>query len=164
MKSSVAVACAFVCVFAACGSKDKTITQVTTPPDTLVTSTSVVFPGGTITAQIAGTAAQRTSGLMNVTTLAANAGMLFAFATDHAPADCAFWMQDTPLPLSIAFIDSNMHVISLDEMAAETTTIHEPPSACRYAVEANQGWFTSHGVAAGTVVAFTLPAGTIVDP
>ena len=136
-------------------------TQVTPPGDT---TTAVSFPGGTIAARIAATFAARTAGLMNVTTLGANSGMLFVFGTNHAPANCAFWMSNTPLPLSIAFIDSTMKVINTDEMAAETTTYHEPVSACRYALEANQGWFTAHGVVAGSIVTFSLPAGTIIDP
>jgi uncharacterized membrane protein (UPF0127 family) len=153
-------ALAFVWCGAAC-STGHGPTQVTPPGDT---TTAVSFPGGTITAKIAATFAARTAGLMNVTTLGANSGMLFVFDTNHTPANCAFWMSDTPLPLSIAFIDSTMKVINIDEMAAETTTYHEPTSACRYALEANQGWFTAHGVTAGTIVTFSLPAGTIIDP
>jgi uncharacterized membrane protein (UPF0127 family) len=153
-------ALALVLGLAAC-TKDHGPTQVTPPGDSTI---AVSFPGGTITAKIAATSTTRAAGLMNVSTLGANSGMLFVFGTNHTPANCAFWMSDTPLPLSIAFIDSTLKVISIDEMAAETTTYHEPTSACRYALEANQGWFTSHGVAAGTTVTFSLPAGTIIDP
>jgi uncharacterized membrane protein (UPF0127 family) len=155
---------ALIFAVAACGSKEQATTQVKTPPDTVATTTSVTFPGGTLTAKIAATDSARASGLMNVATLDANAGMLFVFGSDHIPANCAFWMQSTPLPLSIAFIDSTMKVINVDEMAAETTAFHEPTSACRYAVEANTGWMTAHGVAAGTTVTFSLPAGTVIDP
>lgn len=135
-----------------------------TPVTPVTTTINVAFPGGTITAKVAALAAARDSGLMNVATLGANSGMLFVFGVDHTPSNCAFWMKDTPLPLSIAFIDANMKVINVDEMAAETTTFHMPTSSCRYALEANQGWMTAHGVTAGTTVAFTLPAGTIIDP
>ncbi|HEV8410024.1 MAG TPA: DUF192 domain-containing protein [Gemmatimonadaceae bacterium] len=142
----------------ACSGKG--VTDAGSTPPTI----PVTFTGGTITAQIASTSAARENGLMNVTTLGADAGMLFVFATDHPPANCAFWMQDTPVALSIAFIDANMKVINIEDMAAETTTFHEPTSACRYALETNQGWFASHGVTAGSTVTFALPAGTIVDP
>jgi uncharacterized membrane protein (UPF0127 family) len=152
---------AFVVALAACGTSHGP-TQVTPPGDT---TTAVSFPGGTIMARIAATSAARVAGLMNVTTLGANSGMLFVFGTDHIPGDCAFWMKDTPIPLSIAFIDANMKVINVDEMAAEDSiTFHEPARACRYALEANRGWMTSHGVGAGTAVSFSLPAGTIIDP
>jgi uncharacterized membrane protein (UPF0127 family) len=155
---------AVVAAVAACSSDRAGVATPTMPVDTVATTTSVVFPNGTIIAKIAATDSARTNGLMNVTTLAANAGMLFVFQTDQVPAACTFYMKNTPLPLSIAFIDSNMRVINVDEMAAESLTYHGPTGNCRYVVEANQGWFTSHGVAAGTVVSFTLPAGTIVDP
>jgi hypothetical protein len=146
-------------VAAACGGKD--ITGVGTPVPTI----PVTFSGGTITAFIASTSAARTNGLMGTTSLGANSGMLFVFAASHAPSDCAFYMKDTPTPLSIAFIDSTMTVINLDDMAAEDSiTLHKPARACQYAVEANLGWFASHGVAAGSTVTFALPAGTIVDP
>ena len=45
--------------------------------------------------------------------------MLFVFGVDHIPANCGFWMKDTPIPLSIAFIDANMKVINVEDMAAE---------------------------------------------
>jgi len=143
---------------AACDAKNSLVG----PP--VPTTISVVFAGGTVTARIAATDSARTAGLMNVSTLGANDGMLFVFGTTRVPSQCAFYMKDTPVPLSIAFIDVNMKVISTDEMAAQTLTVHQPPSDCRYALEANSGWFTSHGVVAGAMVTFTLPAGTIIDP
>ncbi len=154
-------ALALVLGLAAC-TNDHGPTQVAPPGDSTI---AVSFPGGTITARIAATSTARAAGLMNVSTLGANSGMLFVFRVDHSPANCAFWMQNTPIPLSIAFIDANMNVINLDNMAAEDAiTLHKPTSACRYAFEANLGWFTSHGVTAGTTVTFSLPAGTIIDP
>jgi uncharacterized membrane protein (UPF0127 family) len=133
---------------------------VTPPPGTTI---SVSFPGGTVTAKIAATTAARDTGLMNVTSLAANAGMLFVFGIDHSAPD-GFWMLDTPLPLSVAFIDANKLVINIEDMAPNTTTPHYSTRPYRYAIEANLGWFATHGVAAGTAVAFSLPAGTVIDP
>ena len=124
---------------------------------------NVTFAGGTISARVAADSAARDTGLMNVTSLGADAGMLFVFGVDHSWPD-GFWMKDTPLPLSIAFIDVNMKVINIDDMAPNTLTPHYASSPYRYALEVNQGWFTSHGVTAGTVVSFTLPAGTVTDP
>ena len=152
-------ALALVLGLAAC-TKDHGPTQVTPPGDSTI---AVSFPGGTITAKIASTVAARDTGLMNVTSLGANAGMLFVFGTDHSAPD-GFWMKNTPLPLSIAFIDVNMRVINIDDMAPETLTPHYATRPYRYALEANQGWFASHGVAAGAAVTFSLLAGTIVDP
>jgi uncharacterized protein len=124
---------------------------------------NVAFTGGTISARIAADSITRDSGLMNVTSLGANAGMLFVFGVDHSWPD-GFWMKDTPIPLSIAFIDVNMRVINTDEMAPNTLTPHYANGPYRYALEAGQGWFTSHGVTAGALVSFTLPAGLVIDP
>jgi uncharacterized protein len=157
-------ALAFVLAVAACSHTDHMVTQVVTPPDTLITTIPVVFPQGTISAKIAATAAARDTGLMNVTNLGADAGMLFVFGENHDSTTVAFWMEDTPTALSIAFIDSTMAVINIEDMAPETTTLHFSARAFRYALETNQGWFTAHGVTAGTVVSFTLPSGTVIDP
>lgn len=155
------VALAVTVMFAACG-KDHTPTQVVvTPPDTVASSTAVIFGSDTVFAKIAATTGARDTGLMNVTTLAANAGMLFVFADS---TNSGFWMQNTPLPLSIAFIDANMTVVNTDDMAPETLTPHYAARAYRFALEVNQGWFASHGVVAGSIVKFTLPAGTVSDP
>ncbi len=98
---------------------------------------------------------------MNVAPLGANSGMLFSYADTSTEG---FWMENTPTALSIAFIDSVMQVINIEDMAPETLTGHYATRQFRYALEANQGWFTSHGVVPGTIVNFTLPAGTISDP
>ena len=128
------------------------------------TTTNVVFSGGTVTATVASTCSARSNGLKNVASLGANAGMLFVFAETHDSLDVAFYMQDTPIPLSIAFIDSNFQVVSVDDMAAETLTQHKSKKPFRYALEVNLGWLAAHSVAAGSTVAFTVPAGTITDP
>ena len=94
--------------------------------------------------------------------------MLFVFLSDQPvpPSlfSVGFYMDSTFLDLSIAFLDSAKTVISLDEMQATTLTVHYPPRPYRYALEANKGWFTSHGVLAGTATTFSLPAGTVISP
>ncbi len=126
---------------------------------------SVTFSGGTVTALIASTSTARANGLMNVASLGANSGMLFAWGTNHDSLDVSFYMKDTPIPLSIAFINANMVVVNVDEMVAEdAVTHHKPKGTFRYALEANKGWMTAHGVQAGSTVSFTLPAGTVTDP
>ena len=145
------------------------MTQVTPPCDTSAAtpapkaspSIPVSFPCGSITANIASTVAARDTGLMNIAVLGANSGMLFVFA---GTTTTGFWMENTPTPLSIAFIDSTRQVINIDDMAPMTLTPHYSLRPYRYALEVNQGWFTAHGIAAGTAVTFTLPAGTISDP
>ena len=142
--------------FAACGkSGDRTAPAAS---DTVV----VAFPGGNVAAQIAATRAARETGLMNRATLGADSGMLFVFPSDQ---QAAFWMKDTAVPLSIAFMDAAQRVLDVQEMAPfDTVNLHRPALPYRYALEANKGWFAAHSVAAGVMATFSLPSGTIITP
>ena len=94
----------------------------------------------------------------------ANSGMLFLYGADQSPLLVVFHMLNTPIDLSIAFLDANRRVINVDEMTKNTLDEHAAQANFRYAIEANAGWFTTHGIAAGTVASFTLPAGTVIAP
>jgi len=158
---TLVLALALPLVLAACGDGE------TAPPTLGPTTTTVSFAAGTLTAEIASTRITRETGLMNRPSLGANNGMLFVYATDQpvGPLAPGFWMKNTLINLSIAFLDSTRRVLDVQEMTAgDTTTYHRPGVPYRYALEANQGWFASHGVAAGALAAFTLPAGTVIDP
>lgn len=99
--------------------------------------------------EIAATPQQREHGLMGRTHLPANGGMLFVF--EQAARHC-FWMHNTPLPLSIAFIDDSGHIANLADMQAHTDTLHCPTTEVRYALEIAQGGFQRRGIVAGTQV------------
>jgi hypothetical protein len=71
-----------------------------------------------------------------------------------------FYMKNTPIALSVAFLDSAKKVINIEDMQPNTLTPHYAKAPYLYAVEANLGWFAAHGVVAGSVAAFTLPPGT----
>ncbi len=148
----------------ACADKILEHPVTTTPPAPF----TVTFTGGQITAAIAASGTARSTGLKGRHSMAADSGMLFVFVSDQPvpPSLFAvgFYMDSTFLDLSIAFLDSTKTVISLDEMLATTLTIHYPPRPYRYALEANKGWFTSHGVLPGAAASFALPAGTIISP
>jgi len=100
-------------------------------------------------AEVAATPAARARGLMGRTHLAADAAMLFVFET---PGRQCFWMRDTPLPLSIAFIDASGRIVALADMAPRSETLHCSPGAVRYALEVRQGEFQRRGIRPGTVV------------
>jgi uncharacterized membrane protein (UPF0127 family) len=119
-----------------------------------------------VTAEIASTTAQRNIGLMNraAGSMATDAGMMFVFGVDQNPAFTGFYMLNTNIPLSIAFIDANNKIIFIDDMAPNTTTVHQAPSVYRYALEVNQGWFATRNVKVGSVASFTLPAGIVISP
>jgi len=62
---------------------------------------------------LAAAAEQYTQGLMNVVDLGEYAGMLFDFPAD---TDGGFWMRDTPMPLSIAYLDGEGAIVSTEDM------------------------------------------------
>jgi hypothetical protein len=157
MKRLLAAALLFTTV--SCGSKDYVVQPT---PANIVT---VTFAAGAIQAEIAATAAARSQGLMgrSVASIGANGGMLFVFPADQAPNAVAFYMVDTPAPLSIAFLDSDMHVLNTADMAPNTSDYHFAAGVFRYALEVNQGWLAAHGVTTGSTASFTLPAGTIIS-
>jgi uncharacterized membrane protein (UPF0127 family) len=123
----------------------------------------VTLNGARLTVGIASTNAARAKGLQGVTSMPANSGLLFVFADDRQRA---FWMKDTPIPLSIAFLDANKRVIFLADMTPNSTATVGGFNAgpMRYAIEANQGWFAAHGVTIGTTAVFTLPSPLAIEP
>ncbi len=142
---------------ASCGAHETPPTAVTPTPST------VTINGSTLNVSVAATVAARDTGLMRVTNLGASSGMLFVFADDRQRA---FWMKDTPTPLSIAFLDANKKVVFLEDMSPNTLTQHGGLNApqMRYALEVNLGWFASHGITVGMYASFTLPTGLVVQP
>ena len=94
--------------------------------------------------EVASTPSQRQRGLMGRTHLAADGGMLFVF---EQPERHCFWMRDTPLPLSIAFIDPAGRIASLADMQPRTENLHCPGTDVRYALEVRQGEFRRRGIA-----------------
>ncbi len=75
--------------------------------------------------------------------LCENCGMLFVFPV---PGKYTFWMKDTPIPLSIAFIAADGRIIDLAEMQANTIHLHGSKGYALYALEMNQGWFSKHAI------------------
>jgi uncharacterized membrane protein (UPF0127 family) len=82
-------------------------------------------------------------------------GMLFVFPAD---TDGPFWMKDTLIPLSIAFIAADGTIVNVQDMQPQSTDLHSPGARYRYALEVNQGYFARAGVKPGDKVALpTLP-------
>jgi len=99
-----------------------------------------------INASVAANDADREQGLMFRKSLEPNEGMLFVFGEN---AGHCFWMKNTEIPLSIAFIRQDGTITDLDEMQAETTNNHCPTHNGVYALEMSKGWFTAHGIKPG---------------
>ncbi|CAB3633382.1 Uncharacterized ACR%2C COG1430 [Achromobacter sp. 2789STDY5608633] len=99
-----------------------------------------------IRAEVANTEASRRDGLMFRKELAGNDGMLFVF--EQPDVQC-FWMRNTLLPLSIAFIADDGTIVNIEDMAPQTDDTHCSKKPVRYALEMAQGWYDSHGMKAG---------------
>jgi uncharacterized membrane protein (UPF0127 family) len=105
--------------------------------------------GHVVSAEVAATDASRETGLMNRFNLAPDSGMIFVFAQ---PQPQAFWMKNTYVPLSIAFIDKSGRILNIEDMAPQTEATHWSLGDALYALEMRQGWFLKKGIAAGTIV------------
>lgn len=102
-----------------------------------------------IKAEIAATPEARELGLMYRKTMPANEGMLFVF---EEKAGHCFWMKNTDLPLSIAFLADDGSIVNIEDMAPQTEDNHCPRAAVRYALEMNKGWFAQKGLKAGAKI------------
>ena len=99
-----------------------------------------------IQAEVAQTPEQRSIGLMNRATMGANEGMLFVF---ERPGQQCFWMQNTLLPLTAAFVADDGRIVNLDDMKPLTENGHCSTEPVRFVLEMNQGWFAKRGIKTG---------------
>lgn len=99
-----------------------------------------------IKAEVASQPQQRATGMMFRTAIEPNHGMLFVF--DQKAGHC-FWMRNTLVPLSIAFVDDDGTVVNVADMEPRSEASHCPERAVRYALEMEQGWFARRGVGPG---------------
>ena len=99
-----------------------------------------------LTVELARTGTERTRGLMNREALPEGAGMLFIFDRDEV---LNFWMKDTSIPLSIAYISSGGRIIEIFDMQPRDLTGISSSRSVRYALEAPQGWFGRVGIGPG---------------
>lgn len=107
-----------------------------------------------IRAEVAADQQSRQQGLMYRKSMPANAGMLFVF---EQKAGHCFWMKNTELPLSIAFLADDGTIVNIEDMQPRSEENHCPKAAIRYALEMNQGWFAQKGIKAGAKIG-GLPA------
>ena len=99
-----------------------------------------------IDAQVAQTPQQRQTGLMFRKDMPAHEGMLFVF---EEPQKQCFWMKNTLLPLSAAFIDDKGVIVNTADMQPQTTTSHCSDKPVRFVLEMNQGWFVKKKIGKG---------------
>ena len=124
-------------------------------PNTGLPTTRLTIGTQVVTAEIAATDETRQIGLMHRFSLPPDHGMLFVH---DAPRMLSFWMRNTYIPLSIAFIDAKGRIINIEDMApqVERTTWSAGPAL--YALEMKKGWFAQKGIGPGAEVKGLPPA------
>ncbi|MDR0486611.1 MAG: DUF192 domain-containing protein [Treponema sp.] len=106
-----------------------------------------------VKAEIARTPEERSQGLMYRKKLPDGDGMLFVFEKDEIQS---FWMKNTLVPLSIAFIASDGRILEIKNMQPGDLNSVSPGRSFRYALEVPQGWFSRAGAQTGDTVKFDL--------
>lgn len=102
-----------------------------------------------IVAEVATTQDQRSLGLMNRFSMQTDHGMLFVFERSEP---LAFWMKNTFIPLSIAFIAPDGRIVNIEDMKPQTEDSHWSKGPALYALEMKKGWFQERGIGPGAVV------------
>ena len=100
--------------------------------------------------QVAQTPEQRSIGLMFRAEMPTHEGMLFVF---EQPSTQCFWMKNTLLPLTAAFVADDGTIVNLADMKPQTTDSHCSTKPVRFVLEMNQGWFAKKGLKAGSRLA-----------
>ena len=100
-----------------------------------------------IRAEVARTDLQRQIGLMHRSAMPAGEGMLFIF---EQPGVQCFWMLNTLIPLSAAFLDDEGRIVNIEDMKPQTEDSHCSKKPVRFVLEMNQGWFAKKGLSAGS--------------
>ena len=123
------------------------------PPGTPTASVTIINSAGEgvpVRVEIAATPEKQERGLMGRTALAEDAGMLFIFGQE---VTSPFFMKDTLIPLSIAFIAPGGRIVDIQDMQPLDETDHFPAAPYQYALEVNQGFFAERGIEVGNVLA-----------
>ena len=117
---------------------------------------TISIKGHMLAVELAATPKARVCGLSKRVDLPENQGMLFIYPD---LGKRSFWMKDTQIPLSIAFLDDSGLIISIQHMTPmQIDERYRSRQAVRYALEVNQGWFAAHGIEVGDIVELNLPA------
>lgn len=154
MRATLPLAAA-VLLLAACAGSDGAPSPATV---TLTVEDAEGRAVATLTAELAATPAERQRGLMFRQSLGEDEAMLFVYP---AEARGAFWMKDTPIPLTIAFLAADGRVLELIDGRPFDETRLQPDAPYRHALEVNAGWFARRGLGEGARVVLPpdLPPG-----
>ena len=112
-------------------------------------TTSLTIGTHKLTAEVAASPDQRSLGLMNRFSLKPDHGMLFVYERNEP---LSFWMRNTYIPLSIAFIAPDGRIVNIEDMKPQTDETHWSRGPAMYALEMKKGWFAERGIGPGAVV------------
>jgi uncharacterized membrane protein (UPF0127 family) len=135
-----------VCALAVACSDDSATGPLSTTELTLRTAAGDTVH---VQAEIADTADERARGLMSRDSLPEGRGMLFVFG---GQTGASFWMKNTKVPLSIAFIDSHGRILDIQDMQPLSLDMRRSSQPYYFALEVNQGWFARRHAAVGDTV------------
>ena len=107
---------------------------------------AMTIKNATLKAEVAADNATRSIGLMNRFSLAPDHGMLFVFAESQP---LSFWMKNTFVPLSIAYVDAKGVIVNIVDMKPQDESTYSSAAAAMFALEMKQGWFKERGIVAG---------------
>lgn len=103
--------------------------------------------------KFAKTKQEHKQGLMGIDSLPEDQGMIFCYPGEQK---MSFWMKDTKIPLSIAFIDKNKKIIAIEDMKPLDTSGTKFNNKAQWALEVNQGWFEKNNIKLGDKVNFNF--------
>jgi uncharacterized protein len=106
----------------------------------------VIFGADTVRAEVARTSEQRSRGLMYRDDVPAGTGMLFIFDDQQIRS---FWMQNTYVALDIAFLNTDLRIVDIQQMEALSERFHDSRAPAMFALEVPEGWFEAHGIRVG---------------
>lgn len=163
MRSFRIVLCGWALGLAFCGvgcGKPPTTTATATPsaatnqvggaPQPKLPTVKLWLGAKEIIAEMATTDAQRMAGMMFRTQMGEDEGMLFAFPRPHRTG---FWMKNTLIPLSCAYLDSEGEILEIHDMVPKNETpIVAGSDRIVFVLETNKGWFERNKIGVGTVV------------
>jgi hypothetical protein len=118
-------------------------------PNTGLPTVILTIGNAKLTAEVAATPDQRATGLMHRFSLQPDHGMLFVF---ESPQPLAFWMRNTHIALSIAYIDVDGRILNIEDMSPHDERTHWSRGPALYALEMKRGWFVQKGILAGAIV------------
>ena len=113
---------------------------------------SIRVKDSSLTVEWAKSESERIQGLQGRSHLPEDEGMIFDYGDSEQ--FLKFWMKNTLIPLSIAFVDKNGRIRQIEDMEPNTLRPHASKRKVRYALEVNQGWFRRHGIQDGDTLQF----------